>query len=288
MRGDENSLFTMIMKNRYIYRLILLGFLFFSAAGFGMRQAMGPQGVNAYAVHAQGITGDGVNIALLSTGNTRARHAAFERSYGSAVTLYDFADNAGLSWTYHETYLAGIIISGGSPTHPNQIGVAPGAKIHSGRISGKHIQARYLQDALDTLILKKNCRVIVTGIQLSSPNVAANGQSYWTQLYDYYAEKYDVIFANAAGNFSPQITIFGDGYNGITTAGLTKDNKGDYRKVGRGSNSGPTLDNRQKPDVAAPTESLYCPNSSGDDLWAVADPNGRGLTSYAIPFTARG
>ncbi|MBL7215677.1 MAG: S8 family serine peptidase, partial [Phycisphaerae bacterium] len=251
-----------------------------------MRNAMGPQGINAYAVHAEGITGDGVNIALLSSGNVRQGHAAFERSNGSAVTLYDFTDNTGLSWANHDTHIAGIIISGGSPTHPTQIGVAPGAKIHSGRISGKQLQARYLQDALDTLILKKNCRVIVTGIQLSSPNAVANGDSYWTQLYDYYAEKYDVIFANAAGNFSPQITIFGDGFNGITTAGLAKDNEGDYRKIGRGSNSGPTLDGRKKPDVAAPTESLYCPGSSGDDLWAVADPNGRGLTSYAIPCTA--
>lgn len=247
---------------------------------------MGPEGINAYAVHAEGITGDGVNIALLSTGNVRSHHAAFERSDGSAVTLYNFTDGAGLSWSNHDTHIAGILISGGSPAHPMAIGAAPGAKVHSGRISGRQLQARYLQDALDTLILEKNCRIVITGIQLSSPTAVANGESYWTQLYDYYADTYDVIFANAAGNANPQITIFGDGHNGITTAGLGKDNEGRYRKVGRLSNSGPTLDDRQKPDVAAPTESLYVPSSSGDDLWSTADPNGRGLTSYAIPFTA--
>ena len=257
-----------------------------SSIGFALTDACGPNGINAYAVHAKGITGDGVNIALLSSGNVRKRHAAFERPYGSAVTLYDFADNAGISRNNHDTHIAGIIISAGSPTQPKQIGVAPGAKIHSGRILNKRLQARYLIDALDTLILKKNCRIIVTGIQLSSPTAVGDGNSYWTQLYDYYAEKYDVIFASAAGNSSPQVTIFGDGYNGITTAGLGKDSEGRYRKAGRISNSGPTLDDRKKPDLAAPTEDLYVPSSSGDDLWLTVDPNGRGLTSFAIPFTA--
>lgn len=275
-----------ITRNHQIHRLVLLGLVFCVMTVFGMKPAMGPDGINAYAVHAKGITGDGVNIALLSSGNVRQRHAAFERPNGSAVLLYDFADGAGLSWTEHDTHIAGILISGGSPSHTDQIGVAPGAKIHSGRVSAKQLQARYVLNALDTLILQKNCRIIVTGIQLSSPTAIANGDSYWTQLYDYYAEKYDLIFANAAGNYSPQITIFGDGYNGITTAGLEKNSEDSYRKIGRGSNSGPTLDGRQKPDAAAPTGCLYVPSSKGDDLWQLVDPNSRGLTSYAIPFTA--
>jgi len=247
---------------------------------------MGPDGVNAYAVHALGITGDGVNIGLLSTGNVRSRHAAFARSGGSAVILYDFTNGAGLSWANHDTAIAGVAVSGGSAAYPAQIGVAPGAVIHSGRISGRNLQARYLQNALDTLIKDHHCRIFITGIQLSSPTVTPNGGSWWTQLYDFYADTYDVIFINAAGNYSDQVTIFGDGYNGITTAGLGKDETGRYRRVGRGSNSGPTLDGRRKPDIAAPTDSLRVPSSRGDDLWSVADPNGRGLTSYAIPFTA--
>ena len=265
---------------------LFLYYTLLSSIGFALTEASGENGVNAYAVHAKGVTGDGVNIALLSSGNVRKGHTAFERPYGSAVSLYDFTDNKGLSRSDHDTHIAGIIISAGSSTHPDQIGVAPGAKIHSGRILNKRLEARYLQDALDTLILKKNCRIIVTGIQLSSPTAVGNGETYWTQLYDYYAEKYDVIFANAAGNSASQITIFGDSYNGITTAGLVKDSEGHYRKAGSISNSGPTKDNRKKPDIAAPTENLYVPDSGGDDLWTTIDPNGLGLTSYAIPFTA--
>ncbi|MBC8377854.1 MAG: S8 family serine peptidase [Planctomycetes bacterium] len=273
------------IKKHQLCGFILTAVTLLSVVTFGMKDAVGTNGVNAYAVHEKGITGDGVNIALLSVGNVRESHAAFERSYGSAVRLYDFGGE-GLARSNHDTHLAGIIISAGSPTHPAQIGVSPGAKIHSGRISGRQVQTKYLQEALDELILKKNCRVIVTGIQISSENVVPDGTSYWTKIYDYYGETYDVLFANAAGNFTPYTTIFGDSYNGITTAGLCKDNENHYRQMGRASNSGPTLDGRNKPDVSAPTENLTVPASSGDDLWAAADPNGLGLTSFAVPYTA--
>lgn len=274
------------MRDHPVQRIVLLILMSSAAVSFSMQQAMGPDGINAYAVHAEGITGDGVNIALLSSGNVRQRHAAFDRSGKPAVSLYDFTGSAGLSWSNHDTQLAGILISGGSPSQPEAVGAAPGARIHSGRISARQLQARYLQDALDTLITQQHCRIIVTGIQLSNPSTKADGDSYWTRLYDYYAETYDVIFANAAGNLSSEITIFGDGFNGITTAALTNNGNGPYRQVGRASNSGPTQDGRKKPDIAAPSGFLLAPSSSGDDHWSVADPNGRGLTSFAIPLAA--
>ncbi len=280
------SLNMVIIKHQPVLRIILINLLFLSVVTFGMKEAVGINGINAYVVHKKGITGDGINIAILSTGNVRKGHAAFERPYGSAVRNYDFTNGAGLSRSNHDTHMAGIILSAGSPTHPDQIGIAPGAKIHSGRISGKRIEARYLQRALDELIQKKSCRIILTGVQLSSKNVVPDGNTYWTKLYDYYAETYDVIFANAAGNYTSYTTVFGDSYNGITTAGLGKDKNKRYRRTGRASSSGPTLDDRHKPDVAAPTEKMYVPNSSGDDLWSAIDPNGRGLTSYAVPHTA--
>ncbi|MHC4929417.1 MAG: S8 family serine peptidase, partial [Planctomycetota bacterium] len=101
-------------------------------------------------------------------------------------------------------------------------------------------------------------------------------------------ETYDVIFASAAGNSSPQITVFGDVYNGITTAGLVKNDPNGfvYCKIGSASNQGPTADGRKKPEIAAPTQGLVAPTSSGDDHWKTLDPGGRGLTSYAVPHTA--
>lgn len=251
-----------------------------------LNQALGKDGINADAVHAKGITGEGVNIALLSNGNVRDSHVAFEREDGSAVKLYDFT-GSGLSRSSHDTHMAGIILSKGSPSHPDQIGVAPGARLHSARFSNKNLYQHTIASALDELIQKQHCRIIMTGIQLPQNIVKPDGNSDWTKLYDYYAETYDVIFAVAAGNSSPVVTVFGDAYNGITTAGMVKsDPNSIFDKIGSISNPGPTADGRKKPDIAAPTQGLVVPTSSGDDLWETLDSGGRGLTSYAIPNTA--
>lgn len=275
------------MKQLRAILALCLGFLFitdFHASA--LNQALGKDGINAYAVHEKGITGAGVNIALLSNGNVRDGHAAFERENGSAVKNYDFT-GSGLSRSSHDTHMAGIILSKGSPSHPDQIGVALGATLHSARFSNKSLYQHTITNALDDLIKKHNCRIIMTGIQLPKEIVIADGNSDWTKLYDYYAETYDVIFAVATGNASPLVTVFGDTYNGITTAGMVKsDPNGIYDKIGTISNPGPTADGRKKPDVASPTQNLVAPTSSGDDLWETLDPTGRGLTSYAIPHTA--
>ena len=264
----------------------LIIFLSIAYSAFGLKEAIGENGVNAYVVHQQGITGAGVNIALLTNGNARDGHIAFERENGSAVRLYDFTDS-GLSRSSHDTHMAGIILSKGSPDHPDQIGVAPGARLHSARFSNKQLYARNITKALDELIRNHHCRIIMTGIQLPKEIVIADGDSGWTKLYDYYAETYDVIFIGAAGNSSPLVTVFGDAYNGITTAGMVKsDPNGIYDKIGSISNHGPTADGRKKPEVAAPTQGLVAPTSSGDNHWSTLDEKGRGLTSYAIPHTA--
>lgn len=266
---------------------VLAAFLFIETLPlYALNAALGPDGINAYPVHQQGVTGEGVNIALLSNGNVRDGHMAFERSTGSAVKLYDFT-GTGLSRSAHDTHMAGIILSKGSSAHPDQIGAAPGARLHSGRFSNKNLYARTIAKALDELILKQHCRVIMTGIQLPKEIVIADGTSRWTKLYDYYAETYDVVIVSAAGNSSPSVTVFGDVYNGISTAGLVKsDPNSIYDKIGSASNRGPTADGRKKPEVAAPTQGLTLPTASGDDHWITVDGTGRGLTSYALPHTA--
>jgi hypothetical protein len=199
-------------QQSYRYRLpcnIVSLFIFLSVtySVFGLKEAMGEHGINAYAVHQKGITGTGVNIGLLSAGNVRAGHTAFERKSGSAVKNYDFTGD-GLSRSSHDTEMTGIILSAGSPTHPDQIGVAPGARLHSARFSNKQLYPSKVAQALDALIKNHNCRVIMTGIQLPKEIVVADGNSGWTKMYDYYAETYDVIFASAAGNSSPVFTFF--------------------------------------------------------------------------------
>lgn len=267
-------------RHRSAILFILLTFLCWTPGASGMYQALGPDGINAYAVHEKGITGRGVNIGLISKGNARDSHIAFDRNGSSAVTLHDFT-GSGFSRSGHDTYMAGILVSAGSPIHPEQIGVAPGAHVHSARLGTHNID-----DVLDALILKNHCRVIATGIQVAGPGVSPDGDSVLSKIYDYYAETYDVVFANAAGNQSPRVTVFGDSYNGITTAGLVRDAHQRYCKAGPASNAGPTADGRRKPDVAAPTQGLFVPSARGDNFWDTIDGSGRGLTSFAVPHTA--
>lgn len=260
-----------------------------AASAFAVPVHAGPldeEGINARAVHAQDITGYGVRIALLSHGNVRAGHAAFlDKSGKPAVVNHDFTGQ-GLFRSGHDTNMAGLLISRGSASHPDAIGVAPEAQVHSARIVASGIKGENIVRALETLITKHHCRVVVTGIQFPADRITPDGSSFWSQLYDYFAETYDVVFVNAAGNSSPTVTVFGDGYNGLTTAGLKKDSAGVYRQVGRISNSGPTADGRKKPDVSAPSQAAWTASAAGDDVWMTVDPNGLGLTSFSAPFTA--
>lgn len=274
------------MMNGLSLQIVSIFSILCCQVAYGLNEAVGQNGQNASAVHQKGITGAGVSVGLLSAGNVRAGHTAFERASGSAVTNYDFTES-GLSRSSHDTEMAGIILSAGSPSHPDQIGVAPGVRLHSARFSNKQLYPSKVENALNTLIKNHHCRIIMTGIQLPREIVIADGNSNWTRLYDYYADTYDVIFAAAAGNSSPLVTVFGDCYNGITTAGMVKsDPNGLYDKIGPLSNPGPTADGRKKPDVAACTQGLVTPTGTGDNHWKTLDPDGRGLTSYAVPHTA--
>jgi hypothetical protein len=251
----------------------------------GLVESVGPAGTNARILHDQGLTGKGVPIAMLSSGNALAAHEAFRISgTQNAVINYDFT-GSGISATSHDTQVAGIVVSRGGTNYPDCRGVAPGARLHSARISSGTLSASTMERALQDLIADKGCRIVVTGVQLPSSSATPDGKSTWAKLYDYYADHYDVLFANASGNSESAITVFGDGYNGITTGGLALDDKGDYRIVGSISNAGPTADGRRKPDLTAPAQQQMLPNAATTTAWsAVGTVSGE--TSYAVPHTA--
>lgn len=248
----------------------------------GLEESTGPGGSNSATAHQLGETGEGVNVGLISAGNVRTTHEAFLDGNGvSHVFDINFGGPA-ISIMAHDTQLAGIISSRGGAAYPNDIGVAPGADIYSARVA----LWEDTNKALKMLIDSNNCRVIVTGVEVTSdPN---DGDSVWTLLYDYYAYQYGVIFINAAGNQNASVTIFGDAYNGITTGGLRLTdpcNQYDYRRVGSVSGSGPTEDGRRKPDITAPSQSQTVPTSSSNTAWATVGSGG-GETSWSVPHAA--
>lgn len=259
---------------------------------YGLAESVGPDGSNAQAVHDLGYLGQDVNVGLISAKNTRTTHEAFKDTNGISHAFYhDFTGEGLYEPDNHDTWVAGVVASRGGVSYPNDIGVAPGVDIHSAKITRKKspsdpnrvIDFSWLADALDDLINDYNCQVIVTGIALEDePN---NGQSDWTMLYDYYAYEHNVVFANASGKNHTHPTVFGDGYNGITTGGLVVTDPNVYLRVGSNSNIGPTDDGRRKPDLAAPSQNQTMPGGGSDNswnTWTTAD----GATSLSTPHTA--
>ena len=281
-----------------------------STAAFGLSESTAPNGCNAKAVWSEGYTGQGVSVGVLSVMHCLDSHEAFfdKNPDGTPTGLShahyidptgDTTDpNEPLS---HDTTAAGIVGSRGGFAYPEAVGVAPGVEIYSAKVTQKNpndpskrvvpvLESDWLdwfENALDEF-RQNNCRIVTTPIQLldSSDGVTnANGQSQFSLCYDYYAYTYDLIFANAAGNDETAISIFGDSYNGITTAGLITVEPDVYRRIGTASNPGETIDERKKPEVAAPAQDLRVPTATNDTKWEIEGTE-RGQTSWAAPHTA--
>jgi hypothetical protein len=255
---------------------------------YALAESTAQDGSNAQAVHQLGETGEDVNVGLIGVTNILTTHEAFKDANGQSRAFnHDFTGD-GISISSHDTWMAGIVASRGGASHPNDIGVAPGVDIHSARVIDDNgmLSDANLTAALDGpngLITKYNCRVIMTGFMIDGIN--PNGQSQWTLLYDYYAYTHNVIFANASGKDYTNPTVFGDGYNGITTGGLVVTDPNIYLKVGTNSNIGPTMDGRRKPDLVAPSQNQTMPSGGTDTSWyewTAAD----GATSLSTPHTA--
>jgi len=257
---------------------------------YALAESTAEGGSNAQAVHKLGETGEGVNVGLIAARNVLTTHEAFydKDANGSPTGLtnafnYDFSRD-GIMPVDHDTWMAGIVASRGGILHPDDLGLAPGAKTHCARVADDNdvIYLYWLKDALDELVTGQDCRIIVTGFSL---DVDPNGQSVLTLLYDYYAYHYNVIFANAAGNENTQVAVFGDAYNGITTGGLDVTQDDEYGLVGSISGSGPTFDGRRKPDIVAPSQNQTVPNAAGNTSWYEWISSG-GHTSFSVPHTA--
>ena len=255
--------------------------------GHALAESIGPDGSNAQALHELGQIGRDVNVGLISSGNARTTHEAFQDTNGiSHASDYDFS-GGGILVSSHDTWMAGIVASRGGVSNPNDIGVAPGSNIHTARVvdSNGSLSDYLLENALDELIVNQNCRVIMTGFAIDPVSVVPDGQSQWSRMYDYYAYHYNVVFANAAANTPSRILVFGDAFNGITTAGLAVTDPDVYGRVGSESGAGPTDDNRRKPEVAGPSQNQTMPSGASDTSWYTWTSGG-GATSLSVPHTA--
>ncbi len=245
-----------------------------------LSNATGPNGSNVQALHALGYTGQNVNIGLISVGHAQVSHEAFE----GAAAWYDATGQGEYDPINHDTSMAGIMISRGGTAYPEAVGLAPEAGLLSVKVLDGYLDFTWLQNALEE-IKNHGCRVVATGFQLDAN---PDGSTVWARIYDYYAYEHNMVFTTAAGNNSQSITVFGDTYNSITTAGLIRPGSDFYYQVGISSNPGPTVDGRKKPEVAAPSQNQWVPRSGSDTHWnhLCCGDDDKGFTSWAVPHTA--
>lgn len=281
--------------------VVLFALGIFESAVFGI-VAIGPGGSNTQVVHSLGYTGTGIRVGIISGSNARVTHEAFYDKdasglpMGSSHAFWHDATTTGSGTYYtgttgHDTWIAGIIASRGGLAYPDEIGAAPGVDIFSERVATIEggISSTYIENALNNLV-NQNCRVIFTGFQINPADVTPDGASLWTRIYDYYADTYNLVLVNAAGNkhdgngnlVANNVTVFGDAYNGITTGGLDVVEPSVWRKVGIESLPGYTADERRKPELVAPSQNQTMPNSSSDTSWFTWTLAG-GHTSLAAP-----
>lgn len=256
--------------------------LFGSIAAYGLELSTGPNGSNAQAVHALGYTGQGVTVGLVAERHARVTHEAF-----ASALWYDATGQGLYEPQWHDTAMAGILCSRGGALYPDSKGAAPGANLLTVKITqpsdnGRVITFSWLEEALSA-IRNADGRVVLTGMQFGG---VANGSSQSTLLYDYFAYEHDMVFVTASGNSQSSISVFGDTFNGITTAGLIRRGSDEHDQVGTWSNPGPTADGRRKPDVAAPSQGQWVPSVADDTAWKEQGVYPRGETSWAAPHTA--
>jgi hypothetical protein len=285
------------------YYLLILLVVIFACRNqnvLALTASIGPDGCNAQAVHDLGFKGQGVLVGVFSQKHVLVTHEAFyakdQQGYPAGASYASWFDATGDSvyepdisdpqMPGHDTSMCGIVGSRGGRLYQAEIGVAPGCEILSVRITRpvsdtdptRQIYVAWLKRGLDEL-LSQGGRVVVTGIQL------VTDIDQFSLVYDYYAYNNDMLFINAAGNDYSTMTVFGDGFNGITTGGLIMPEMGIYRQVGTASNPGPTADGRRKPEIAAPAQNLQLPTSSLTTAW-INRGTTRGETSWAGPHAA--
>jgi serine protease AprX len=224
-----------------------------------------------------GSTGSGVNIAVLDSGisgNTNIVVSSSQDFTGSGTT----DDQCG-----HGTEVAGVIAS----THSTYKGTSYGANIINAKIATGttvcNANTSDISSGASWAITFQGAKIL--NLSYNCDVCTANGNSTLSLIVDYYADKYNVLWVNSAGNYvgasQLPVTAPGDAYNILSVA-----NMDDHNTIGRnddtwtsGSRICCTVDGRNKPDLIAPGANIHTTTNAG----GFADVTG---TSFAAPHVA--
>jgi serine protease AprX len=229
----------------------------------GVASAIYTDVVRAPRVWAAGVTGAGVNVAVIDTGVNTTGDLA-----GRVVRAQDFTIEQDNQDSYgHGTFVAGLIAGSGAASSGAVKGVAPGAGIVSLKVAGRNgaTDVTLVLAALEWMVTYKdayNIRVANMSFGFSS------SQSYLVDPLAFAVERVwnsGITVVAAAGN-TPGVTTSPGNDPFVITAGALNDKTtlliGDDN-VTTFSGGSMTADGVQKPDVYASGRSVVSSRSPG-------------------------
>ena len=235
----------------------------------------------ATAMHSQGLTGDGVGVALIDTGV-----AAVADLQGQVAGGIDLSGEGTLSDGHgHGTAMAGLIVGTGHDD-PARTGMAPGAHLVVAKVAGADgvtSMSRMLKAMSWVAANRRRYNIRVVNISFG---VAATQDPFADPLI-LGVEKLrslGIVVVAAAGNDGPEkgtVNSPGSGPTVLTVGAL--DDRGNTEpaddEVAPWSSQGPTAAGFAKPDVVAPGEHVVS-TVSPDSTIATTYPNALIPPSY--------
>ena len=235
-------------------------------------QSIYTQLVRAPEVWAQGITGQGIGVAVIDSGVVAANDLVVPNSrvIGSVdLTATPASGDPG----GHGTHVAGIVAGNGSDSAQGWMGIAPGANIVNVRVIGREGTTNVstvIRGIEWAVVNRRTYNIRVINLSLGGPTSSSYRNDPMVAAVEI-AWHSGIVVVMAAGNSGPTpatiVTPATDPY-GIAVGALDDNNTltTSDDNIPWFSSRGPTLDGLLKPDLVAPGRKIVSLRALGSYL----------------------
>ena len=209
--------------------------------------------IGAARLWAEGLTGQGVRIAIVDTG-VDATHPDLE---GRVAAQADFTGEGDGDGNGHGTHCASIALGSGAASNGTYCGVAPGATLYAAKVL-KASGSGMMSDVMAGVewAVDQGVQVISLSLGGSGPS---SGDDALSETCDAAVDQ-GVVVCVAAGNDGPR--QYSIGSPGAAQKVITIGASNDQDTVASFSSRGPTADGRIKPDVVLPGVDIVAARAS--------------------------
>ena len=229
--------------------------------------------VRADDVWAQGITGNGIGVAILDSGVARVDDLT--SPWSRVVASVDLVEPGASKGDPggHGTHVAGIVAGNGADSAQARMGIAPGANIVDVRVigsSGTTSLSTVIRGITWVIQNRNQYNIRVLNLSLGAPsNISYRDDPLASAVEMAWAS--GIVVVTAAGNGGPQSgTILTPGSDPFVITVGALDDRGTLDTVDDGvasfSSRGPTFDGFHKPDLVAPGRKIVSLRAAGSFL----------------------